>query len=277
MKFFIGVISENVDVRRFVGRRKESLIPEDFRKGTDALVREIAAATWDPAAGSADDLADFLLDHVAAVDGALLLVNESRADLIEGCAPAFHVVLIPDQKVGKSLQNFLQMYVAAGLRNFRRLAAMMRRGDDGRLLQLPIRNFVAPELREIARLAMARGGDGELAGQIEQQMVQLRRRVRPRKRSDYKHTYAVDDEKKFFRFGHERHGSFATGGDHTPTCELRGHFRFGHRLDCQRHYNVSTGEGDTTTIQGEFLNCHDEVETFAARSHLNMFSNDNIR
>lgn len=277
MKVFIGLVSDNSDVRRFVGRSKDSLVPDDFRKGAVALVHEVVAAAWDPSSGSANDLDEFLADHVVDADGALLLISAPNVHLIERSASALQTVLLPDQKVGRSLQNFIQAHVAAGLRNFRRIGSMMRRADDGRLLQLPLRNFIAPELRAIATVAMKRGGDRDLAALIEEQMVGLRRRVRPRKRSDFKHTYAVDDDKKFFRYGYERHGSFATGGSHEPLCELRGHFRFGHRVDCERHYNVSTGEGDTTTIQGDFPNCHDETETISTRSHLNMFTNDNIR
>lgn len=277
MRLFIGVITDNADLRRFVGRSKDALVPEDFRTGPNAFVGSVAAAAWDPRSGSSSDLAEFVLDQVQSADGVILLVSQPRISLIDTFAKASHVVRFADKDVGKSVQNFVQMRVAAGLRNFRRLAAMINRGDDGKLLQLPIRNFIAPELREIARLVVEQGADRELAGAVEAQMVRLRKRVRPRKRSDHKITYAVDDDAKLFRYGHERHGSFARGGQHNAACELQGDFRFGHRIDCERHYNVSTGEGDNTSIAGDFLNCHDEVETFASQSHLNMFANDNIR
>jgi hypothetical protein len=41
-----------------------------------------------------------------------------------------------------------------------------------------------------------------------------------------------------------------------------------------RHYNVSETEGDRTTIEGEFLDCHNNAHSVSGRTHLNMFSND---
>lgn len=277
MRLLIVVVSDNPDLRRFAGRSKDSLVPSDFRSGSNPLVNDVIAVSWNPATGSSADLAEFVLERALDVDGVLFLVGESRANLLSDFGSACHVVIIPDQGVGDSIQNFFQKHIAAGLRNFRRMSAMIGRGDDGKLLRLPIRNFSAKELQEIARVVLVRGGERQFADEIEKQMVSLRRRVRPRKRSEFKQTYIVDDDQKFFRYGQERHGSFSTGGTHTARCELQGRFRFGHPCDCERHYNVSKGEGDKTSISGNFTNCHDEVETFAATSHLNIFSNDNIR
>lgn len=55
---------------------------------------------------------------------------------------------------------------------------------------------------------------------------------------------------------------------------MSGLFRFGRRIDAQRHYNVSETEGDDTHVTGDVANCHGVIRKAPTDTHLNMFCND---
>ena len=160
------------------------------------------------------------------------------------------------------------------LRAFGTVLDKFRRGDDGKLLTLPLRNFKAQELAEIARLCREVHSSGNFSDDVEKQLAGLRARVRPRRKSSYKTKYMVDDLERLFAYGPETHARFATGEPHKPSCEVAALFRFGVRLDESRHYNVSETEGDHTKIEGDFPDCHGEVHPVRGKTHLNMFAND---
>jgi len=103
---------------------------------------------------------------------------------------------------------------------------------------------------------------------------QLVARRGPKVRSKYPHRYFKDDSGHHFRYGFEEHSRFETGGDHGIVCHLNGLFRFGRRLEEQRHFNVTDGTSDDDRITAVFENCHSQSVNIADRTHVNMFSND---
>lgn len=79
----------------------------------------------------------------------------------------------------------------------------------------------------------------------------------------------------WFEFGHERHAKPSTGGDHDLLCDLKANFRFGCRIDYQRHYNASLE--NNRAIDDYFYDCHNEIKLLIRnKTHLNIFSNDYI-
>ena len=166
------------------------------------------------------------------------------------------------------------MIISKILRAFRAVLAKFESSDDSQLLSLPLRNFHAAELTEIARLCRDECHEGDFVERLQAQLSRLRSRRRPRKQSSFNTKYVVDDQARFFVYGNEKHARFGTGEPHRPSCALTGYFRFGTRIDSARHYNVSETEGDRTRIEGEFDDCHDAKRVVPATTHLNMFSND---
>ena len=277
MKPFICLVSPDARLRRHFGRGKEAIIPrEAFLRGP--LANQQVSSTvvaWIPNSPlSPTDLESFLLSRARDHDACIVVVDTAWRTYVQNITIAMFVAAFEGEAVGHNPGNFFFGLFARMLRNFAQVFDKFRRGDDAKLLALPTRNFKADELNEIVSLLRDKALEGSLNNDLEEQLSGLRQRVRPRRRSAYKATYAVDDHERFFIYGLETHSQFATGAPHQPSCELTGLFRFGIRLDHRRHYNVSETEGDHTTISGEFADCHSQVHTVIGRTHLNMFAND---
>lgn len=84
----------------------------------------------------------------------------------------------------------------------------------------------------------------------------------------------VDDNLNNFVFGHEYHSKQGTSTQdgHGVLCTISSKYRFGHRLDEYRHFNVQKKNGKK--ISGNFYNCHDTLESIKDKSHINMFTSD---
>jgi hypothetical protein len=277
MKLFICVITPDGKLRRHFGRGKDGIIPSEvFKRGP--LANQKAQATvvaWVPEdPSSSADLERFLLSRARDHHACILVVDQVWQHYVQDITNAAFIVPFSAEAASGNPQNFFYGVTAKMLRNFAQLFSKFGRGDDAKLLTLPLRNFRAKELSEIARLYREAVLSRSLSDDVEKQLIGLRARVRPRKKTSYKTTYAVDDLKRFFAYGPETHAQFATGAPHYAYCELAGLFRFGVRLDGRRHYNVSETEGDRTTIQGCFSDCHDQIHAVTGKTHLNMFAND---
>ena len=134
--------------------------------------------------------------------------------------------------------------------------------------------FDAPDLAELARLYREETNLGTFTHNCLAEFAEIRKRKQPRRASSYKVKYFIDDSDKHFIYGFENHSRFATGHPHKPSCEITGKFRFGLRTNARRHFNVSKGRGDVTSIEGGFPDCHGVICPVATTSHLNMFCND---
>lgn len=277
MRLFICLVTPQEGLRRHFGRGKAGVVPaEALARGPLAAsgVR-LAVAAWAPKPPfSSYDLERFLLSRARGDDACILVVDEAWRHFADEVRDATFVVGFDAAAACDNPRNFFFGVFARALRNFAQVVAKFRRGEDGRLLALPLRNFQAGDLAEIARLCREEPLSGDLSNDLESCLARLRARVRPRRKTAYGTRYAVDDAVRFFDYGHERHAQFATGAPHRPSCEVAGLFRFGVRLDERRHYNVSETEGDRTVIAGSFPDCHGAVHPVAPRTHLNMFAND---
>lgn len=277
MKFFVCLVTPDEQLRRFAGRAKDGLVPAEvgLRGPLAGLKPRFTSAAWSPEPPETSaSLGRFLLSRARDHDGCILVVDSRWAHYVADIGNAAFVVQFDVAGADGNPQNFFAGLLARALRNFAQLLAKFRRGNDAQLLHLPLRNFRAAEIAEIARICRDEPLSGDLSNNIERQLKGLRARVRPRRKSSYKTEYAVDDARRFFIYGPERHAQFATGDPHRPYCEFTGLFRFGVRIDERRHYNVSETEGDRTKISGEFIDCHGESRVAGGVTHLNMFTND---
>lgn len=276
MIVWVGVASPDEAIRMFVGRQKGQIAPPDLlqpqRFGGQRLRVRASSFVPETDGPTAADLEKFVLQRGADADGIILLVDQEWLHLAEHLRSSCFCVPIGGPLEGGNVQNSIHRVTARALKTWWQVRLRFLEAKDIKLLSLPLRNFQADELLALANAV--RAAPVEITNELQEGLKKLRSRVRPRRRSTRKTVYVVDDAKRFYVFGHERHARPETGGDHRPSCAISARFRFGCRIDDQRHYNVSDSEGDKTTIAGKFRNCHD-VETDEKRStHLNMFASD---
>ncbi len=278
MKMFIGLVTPDEVLRTHFGRGKEGVIPTDALDRGFFLNRGLTVdfGAYSPEmAPSTDDLEKMLLGRTKDAAICLLLIDRRWAYLAQNIRDACFSALFDLNNFDGNCRNFFHKTMSRFLRSFSTLAQIFENGDDKQLIALPLRNFDAPELLEIARLCRDENQTGVFTNEIQKQLMRLRMRRRPRRQATYKTVYAVDNVPRFFVFGKETHSRFGTGSPHKPHCEMNGYFRFGRRIDSDRHYNVSETEKDETSVNGNFTDCHDTLlRVEAGKTHLNMFSND---
>lgn len=276
MRIFIGVLSPHESVRTFVGKSKGGIVPPELLDprrfgGRKPLVQ---VSTFVPAAASPTptEVEAFMLRQAADKDAAFILYDEAYRGLIKNLRSSCFCAEVSLDPHHPKMQNVFRSASTKAIKGWSQIFQRFAEAKDAKVLSLPLRNFHAPELLELANAV--RGVSSELGNDIQSGLSQLKKRLRPRRKSRSKTLYLVDDSKRFFVFGHERHSIPETGGDHLPSCALNAQFRFGCRIDGERHYNVSETEGDNTVIKGIFRNCHDVEKDETRPTHLNMFSND---
>lgn len=272
MKILLCLVSPDRDTVTFFGSEKERIIPRDaLHRGVYAQC-SIVTAAWVMERDSERRFGDFLIDKASAAEACLLLVDSRSGDLVKNCENAALIFHFDHSDIRSSKLNFFHKLISSALRAF---AQLLHRKDRAPLWMLPLRNFSGNDLQELARVCREEVFNATFPNELDANLSGLNSRVRPRRKSSYKTRYVVDDRRRFFVYGHEHHSKLGTAPPHTSYCVLAGRFRFGIRVDDSRHFNVSEGEGDTTTISGTFLNCHDEeLDVPGSDTHLNMFCND---
>ncbi|MEZ0605506.1 hypothetical protein ACAX43_25555 [Paraburkholderia sp. IW21] len=172
-----------------------------------------------------------------------------------------------------NFKNYFGYVIARLLKNFSIIFDEMSSSANEQALCLPIRNFVADDLEKIVEICKNHNAVGNFSRELQPQLTKLKNRKSPRRNSNYGDTHFVDNDKKYFQYGKERHSRVQTGAPHSRHCGLNANFRFGKRIASDRHYNVTRVLREETKISGDFRNCHDESITVQETSHLNMFSN----
>ncbi|MBN8815292.1 MAG: hypothetical protein J0J06_07590 [Sphingomonas sp.] len=271
------MISPDRDLSSFFGRLKDNVAPKEvLNRGYYASHRvSLAASSYIPHDGpSIEGLENFLIEETLDAEKCILLIDLRWQHLTENVTNIMFPVPIDFGLLGGSPLNFFHKSIATGLRAFSHLAWKFEQASDVKLLSLPFRNFAGNDLSELKRLCSAETLRPDFNNLVDKQLLSLRKRVRPRRQSSYGTRYAVDDDKKFFVYGNERHAKPETGGHHKPYCYLAARFRFGFRIEADRHYNVSETEADRTSISGQFWNCHGVSNDEKRDTHLNMFASD---
>lgn len=279
MKILVCLISSQTNITDTVRRQRERLIPQDLfknKKGPDYPVH-FKVSVFDP---TVENIAfdSFLLRLVRGMDAVILLVEKQYRGLTEVVSNAVFASTFEssDEKIN-NFKNFFGSHFSQIFRNFFVIKRLMSEADREQAMTLPLRNFEAPELREIARISREESKSANFVFNIEAQLALLFRRKLPRKKSSGKTKYFIDGKQMHFVYGHEQHARFDTREPHTAACEINGLFRFGKSIDPTRHFNASCGDGDKTSVSGTFPDCHGALITVpkgAEKTHLNMFAND---
>jgi hypothetical protein len=210
-----------------------------------------------------------------SVDGIVVLYEEPLFGLLRNIRNAIFGAQVPAIGYVENVQNFLIGRFQVLVANFGFMSRLMRSSNNYQAAALPIRNFNAPELRALVEICRTQALNGEFQNIVTPSMNRLMSLRGPKRRSKYAHIYFKDESRRYFKYGHERHSIYPTGGDHELSCDISGRFRFGSALEAQRHYNVSMGDSDRKQyITCCLPNCHDSPVDTVSKENINMFSND---
>jgi hypothetical protein len=276
MKVYVGLISSSDELIKYFNNNKESLIPKPIRTKISSECN-FKFDAFNPNKSKAYFNVDkHVLESSRGFDYVICLIEQ---DLINLClsinVAALCSIIDPRDVESAQIRNFLTNRLTRIFKIASFTIEKMKDADIEYALRLPRRNFQAQELENLCDLYSLHTSSADFHNTAKSLINSLLKRRKPRRKSNFSTKYFVDDKSRFFVFGKERHEVLPTGEPHQPHCELNGNFRFGRRISNNQHFNVSEGEGDNTSIKGEFLNCHDErIVPAKNRTHLNMFSND---
>jgi hypothetical protein len=174
----------------------------------------------------------------------------------------------------KSPQNFLTALLNRVLRDFRALSIRFEQAKYQKILRLPLRNFLAPEIDDLRTVCLNAIDQAAFADRLDAQLAPFRERQHPKRKGSYAAEYLVDDADKHFELGHERHARAERAiPPHDPWCIAANRHRFGRKFDGDQHYNVSM-DGENTRMTGAYPDCHGQYRGGGEKRHLNMFTSD---
>ena len=278
MKVLVCLITSQDNIAETVDRQRDRLIPKDLfknKKGPDYPLH-FKVSLFNPDTAKIG-FEKYLLQAAKGMDAVILLVESQHATLMDSVRNAVFATTFEAQERVENFKNFFGSYFSPLFRNFFALRTLMHDAVKEQAMMLPLRNFDAQELQELARLVRDEGLEGNFILDVEACVADIVKRRLPRKKSDFKTKYFIDDKDMHFVYGNEKHARFDTAKPHVAACEINGLFRFGKSIDTSRHYNASFGDGDNTSIFGDFPDCHGvlkNVPRHPHKTHVNMFAND---
>ena len=278
MKVLVCFISSQNNIVETIEKHRDRLIPQDlFKKknGPDYPVH-FKISVFNP---HREHIVfdKFLLSNAKGMDAVILLAENLHSSLAGPVANAVFAATFETHGKIDNFKNFFGSYFSQLFRHFFFIKTLMGDSDKEQAMMLPLRNFDAPELQEMARLVREENRSATFVSDLEARLADIAKRRLQRKRSDHKTKYFIDDKGMHFVYGNEKHARYETGKPHVAACEINGLFRFGKSIDTSRHYNASFGDGDDTSISGNFPDCHGTTKTIPKtpnQTHVNMFAND---
>lgn len=278
MQLLLIVATSDLTLQSTVEQRRADIIPPAFRRDNHAL---LGGATPNVSCYKVDRSAapSHFIEHLRAAltdqTAGVIVFAEQQAGLINGtltdiCFVTEFVIGVPL----RSPQNFLGALLTRVLRNYRALTLLFDNAKYRKIFTLPVRNFKGEELVELRKTCADSTNINKFADRVENILMRLRHRQRPKRFEDYDDMYLVDDDDKHFQLGKERHAQADTKiPPHTTFCVLANQFRFGRRFDGGLHYNVSAGRKNER-MDGDYPDCHNVRKPGGGQPRLNMFAND---
>ena len=176
----------------------------------------------------------------------------------------------------KQFHNYISSAANKAVKKINLMKSIVDDGGLGEMARLPIKNFSSDRLKDFIREAAIRYNSTVSDNDFQKMASDLKMMRKPKKRSEYRNKYYIDDKGRHFSLGDEIHSSYDTKG-HDYLCDILAKYRFGCKIDSRKHFNVSAGDNDNSKLSTEFHHCHgDEAINIKDRSHVNMFSNDFI-
>jgi hypothetical protein len=271
MRLRVLVLTTSRDLCDFAGRKKQGLIPKDIReRDYFASARIAVQAMRIDAVAAATEVGRLVQERSEDTDAVVVLFESSLAAGVDSLATSCFLWSFPLVSPSRDFGNHISRALSRCLRAFE---VFSRRFDElqyQKMFLLPTRNFRAGEFEQLKACFTVREGDFNFSSELEQALSALRGRQKPKVQTTDRRVYYVDARNLFFEYGCERHGSFDTAEPHDWQCALNGCFRFGRRIERERHFNVTCETGD---LSHDFVDCHDG-EISVRRSHANIFPND---
>lgn len=176
----------------------------------------------------------------------------------------------------KQFHNYISSAANKAVKKLNLIKSIVDDGGIGEMARLPIKNFDVVKFKEFVREASMRYNSTVSDNDFQKLASDLKMMRKPKKRSDSKNKYYIDDKNRHFSLGDEDHSLHDTK-DHETLCDISAKYRFGCKIDSRKHFNVSAGDKDSSKLSTEFYHCHgDDVIKIRNKSHVNMFSNDFI-
>lgn len=275
MSLLLIIFSSDENLREFSAKNKSRVFPASSISKSIFYNIDISVISFDVDKFSSNEKIEAaILDKSKNSSHVIVMIDKDKVHLASNINYSAMVIGIESYIEKGKHQNYLHYKLSKALKTFNYLNTMFSRFSDSVLLSLPLNNFSGDDLISIKNQFSSQDHISDIQSDFDKQMKVLRSRVRPKRSTKRPDKYAVDDKNRFFVFGKEEHSRPDTGGEHAPYCEFNSLFRFGFSISNKRHYNVSEGEKDLTTISGKFSDCHGTVRTVNTGTHLNMFSND---
>lgn len=246
----------------------------DSRKVKD-IGANFSMTCFDPRK-EAGNLAEYLLAR-AGDEAVVILWDEDLGEIPDHYLTACFVVKVQFTEYPKTnYKNYFSGKLTKIIKTFASFIEIISDGSNEQVMLLPFRNFKAEQLASLKTVCAFQNNDPDFINTVNSLVVDLKKRKRPHRRSNYPDLHYFDDDEKMFSYGLEKHAVLATGDPHSSRCVLMGNYRFGRKIPVDRHFNLSKECGKGTQISGSFFGCHGEDVIMTSRTHINIFSNDYI-
>lgn len=273
MRVDFCLISSNKIVKRLFGERQARIVPYHIKNDEKWKGVIFTTCSFDPELKQVDLLAEFLLKRRGKVCRQILLVDVEKKDEVLSVLPA---AFVAELKINKRPEaSYFEKIVSTTLERMAWFEKYALEGDKRKVMLLPFKAFDHLALRNL-KTACEDVTHPDFINNVMKSMSSLLALRRPRRRGKGRERCYVDDNKRGFIYGSERHARVETKTPpHLELCHLLGVSRFGFNVEADRHYNVTMeSKAGETLISGDFYNCHNELTSFKKRSHLNIFCND---
>ena len=271
MNFSVLFVTRSTDVVRLIGNAGDRLLDKSLiERAHDNGVRVTTRAVKVDGQRYADLVREIFVSQ-KNFDAGILVLDEDLSEIGRTIFPSMLYIPLDRNISNRNLQNEIRKNLSLAVKCILRTNVFTNESSF-KILSLPFSNFAAPEI-DLLRTSLYSGiMNLGFVSDIENFVKKMRNRQNPKTKTPYRTTYIVDEENRFFSASTERHARADTRcPPHTFVCILRSKFRFGHKLDDYRHYNV-TMEDDF--IKGVFVDCHQDAKIVKPQTHLNMFPND---
>ncbi|WP_426051573.1 hypothetical protein [Brevundimonas sp. SL161] len=264
---------------QLVGLEKERILPQDAN--SKLTVTPPASFTVfsfiKSQADLPEDLTKFLVSSSLGHDGVMLMVEAGLEGFVSQNRDAAFTWFFESRKARLNPHNYLSAVLSRALRVY---SAVIKRFEDMKSRQpmlLPMRNFLAGDLSRMRNSFHANPMPTDIVDTVDRCIKGLRATQSPKKSSTYNDVYYIDENDRYYQYGHEEHARPETSvPPHGYYCLLNSNFRFGVSYDAIRHFNVSEAKKNQL-VKGSFYNCHDQATSPPKSAlHMNMFPSDQI-
>lgn len=230
-----------------------------------------------------EDIDNILLklnsDHYAPYNGVVILCDDSvYGELITLLGLSFLINNLGDYSHNEgSIRHYLQNKITNTFKIYFKIKTIFIDNNND-LMRLPYQNFKYPDLIHVFE-QLKNGVFIDDWRRVEKEIKSIKEKIKKplnRGNSKGKEINYVDDKNYWFSLGKEIHLKHETSQvkGHSNICDISARFRFGHKIDHDRHFNVKYTDRQNSKITGEFVNCHGERRSITKASHINMHSSD---